>query len=246
MKTSLYLFFILIVTVSCHQKGMEITSSDSSKKLSNLRSFRHELEKDELGTLMKINSHSKNMQDGNTLYSLNKIHGNGILVPVMDSLKRPNFKIKLSWREQDEKIRPFLNANKIDPNYSFLRQFCALEMIKRTDILRDNSDDALNSLGYYIEMLAQDQNTHPEVFYHGLKRLKNHWPKQKLKSTVELALNASQEAIRQLQENTNNMEKAVKNYPDAKTHPFYIEQREIGKEINAKYLFYIKQMKAMI
>jgi len=252
MKTSMYLFFILTVTVACHYKSVDITSVNSSTKPSNLRSsssllsFRTELKKDEFGTLMKVNLHDKNMQDGRALSSFNKIYRSGILLPVMDSLKRPNLKIKLPWRGQDEKIRPFLDANKTDPNYSYLRQFCALETIKRTDILSDDSDDALNSLGYYIEILAQEKNTSPAVFYYALKRLKNHWPKQKLIPTVELALSASNEAIRQLQENTDNMNKALKDYPEAKNHPFFLEQIEIGKEINTKYLFYIKQMKAMI
>ncbi len=146
-----------------------------------------------------------------------------------------------------KKIRSFLNENKEDPNYSYLRQFCALEVIRKTDILTDNTDDALSTLGYYIDILAQEQNISPAFFYYGFKRLKKYWPKQQFKSTVELAIKASEEAIHQNQEKVQNFEKALKkDYPEVIKSAFYADQMDASKEIDRQYLFYIKQMKAMI
>lgn len=246
MKTVIYFFIMSVIVVACHPKGIEKTSTNSSINKSSAQSLRIAFEEDDLTKLMKINSHGKELEKEQYMSFMTKIYKSGVLLPVMNSQKRPDYSTKLLWKEMDEKIRPFLDQNKEDADYSYLRQFCALSVIAKTDILKDNSDDALDALGYYIDILAQEQNISPAFFYHGFKKLKNHWPKQKLISTVKLALSASEEAIRQKEENTRNMEKALKDYPEAKNNAFYIDQMQASKEIDRQYQFYIKQMKAMI
>lgn len=247
MKTSIYFLFILTIMSACHPNGIDITSTNSPKNQSSVQSLKLAFEQGNLNTLMKINLHGRTLEQPDYMSLVTKMYNSGVLVvPAVKSGKRAENATGPLWRDKDEKIRSFLNENKEDSHYSFLRQFCALDVIRKTELLTDNSDEALSTLGYYIDILAQEQNISPAFFYQGLKKLKRHWPKQQFKSTVELAVKASEEAIRQNQENTKNMEKALKDYPEAKNNAFYIDQMDASKEIDRQYLFYIKQMKAMI
>lgn len=233
---------------ACHPNGIDITSTNSPKNQSSVQSLKLAFEQGNLNTLMKVNLHGRTLEQPDYISLVTKMYNSGVLVvPAVKSGKRAGNATGPLWRDKDQKIRSFLNENKEDSNYSYLRQFCALEVIRKTDILTDNSDDALSTLGYYIDILAQEQNISPAFFYQGLKKLKNYWPKQQFKSTVELAIKASEEAIRQNQEGIQNFEKAVKKgHPEILKGAFYADQMNAAKEIDRQYLFYIKQMKAMI
>ncbi|MFN3379581.1 MAG: hypothetical protein ACK41O_09005 [Runella zeae] len=233
---------------ACHPNGIEVTSANSPKNQSSAQYLKLAFERGDLNSLMKINLHGKTLEQADYVSLVTKMYNSGALVvPVIKSDKRAENAIGPLWKDKDEKIRSFLNENKEDPNYSYLRQFCALDIIRKTELLTDNSDDALSTLGYYIDILAQEQNISPSFFYQGLKKLKNYWPKQQFKSTIELAIKASEEAIRQNQEGIQNFEKGVKKgHPELLKSAFYADQIDASKEIDRQYLFYIKQMKAMI
>ncbi|WP_273213227.1 hypothetical protein [Runella zeae] len=248
MKTSIYFLFILTIMSACHPNGIEATSANSPKNQSSAQYLKLAFERGDLNSLMKINLHGKTLEQADYISLVTKMYNSGALVvPVIKGDKRAENAIGPLWRDKDAKIRSFLNENKEDPNYSYLRQFCALDVIRKTELLTDNSDDALSTLGYYIDILAQEQNISPAFFYQGLKKLKNYWPKQQLKSTVELAIKASEEAMRQNQQGIQNFEKGVKKgHPELLKSAFYADQIDASKEIDRQYLFYIKQMKAMI
>ncbi len=248
MKTSIYFLFILTIMGACHPNGIEVTSANSPKNQSSAQYLKLAFEQGDLNSLMKINLHGRTLEQADYMSLVTKMYNSGVLVvPAVKSGKRAENAIGPLWRDKDEKIRSFLNENKEDPNYSYLRQFCALDLIRKTELLTDNNDDALSTLGYYIDILAQEQNISPAFFYQGLKKLKNYWPKQQFKSKVELAIKASEEAIRQNQEGIQNFEKGVKKgHPEFLKSAFYADQMDASKEIGRQYLFYIKQMKAMI
>lgn len=126
-----------------------------------------------------------------------KMVGYGLFVFAKTKSEREKEGIseEFAWREQDAKVRTFLKAHEQDEYAFFYRQECAKNMLVFTDILRDDSNEALNSLAYYTEILLDEEFFSPGLMYFSLEKLKAVWGEEKTSNAVKVALNKQEEFL---------------------------------------------------
>lgn len=65
-------------------------------------------------------------------------------------------------------------------------------MITHTDLLADPSEGAIATLEFYVNLMVDEGMYSPGLYFYTLTRLKNHWPKSRVKETVKKVLSESE------------------------------------------------------
>lgn len=122
----------------------------------------------------------------------------------------------LRWDIEDKKVKTFLSSNMNDKYFSYLSQYCATQMIIRTDLLKKSSPQALSTLAYYTEMLIKEQSYNPVIIYNAFLKLKGYWSDDKMKSNAVETHKYCQNSITKAKVNLQNLSKALRNKSNEK------------------------------
>ncbi|NBB21339.1 hypothetical protein GVN20_18380 [Runella sp. CRIBMP] len=249
MKNVAYLCTLLIFCVSCQYNAAleKISAGNSETSSKSVESIRSAFENRDLVQLSRLNFHGEKAETFYLGLSSSKLRVPDVFQPIKNSKGKYDPTAKFSWKAEDGKMRSFLNElTESNVQNSCMKQLCAMQMILKTELLEDNSAEALEALRYYTDVLATEKNLSPAIYYYSLQKLKALGKSEKLAKTVRLSLNAVDEAIRQNRENTEKMEAAVKAYPEVKKSSFYVDQVRASKEFDAQYKHCAKEIKRML
>ena len=249
MKNLACLYVILFFCASCQPNGnLEKTSVHNDVTSSrSVKAIKTAFENGELVSLSKINYHGAAPETVSLGPLFVRLRDIGALQPVRNDQGKYDSAAKLSWKNEDEKLRGFLGGlSQTDVATSCIKQYCALQMILKTQLLEDNSPEALEALKYYTYVLATEKNLSPAVYYYSFQKLKVLGKSEQLTKIATHSLKAIDETILQNKENTQKMQLALKDYPEAKKGAFYMDQVNASQELDAQYKYCAQSIKKML
>ena len=90
-----------------------------------------------------------------------------------------------SWQAADEKVRAYL-ANQQDNEFLvLLEQMAGSAMIQRIQQAQGTSEERLEAVSYYTDLLVKNESNHYDVIYMGLSELRGHWDEARLRQAAD-------------------------------------------------------------
>ena len=101
-----------------------------------------------------------------------------------------------TWKEAHQKVRSILSSSSTVPQF-VREQDAALVMFREylnTDRWRDSlSQEKLEILGFYTDLLVQNRSPESELVYTGLRGLDGHWSDQRIIDAAETTIRAAKQ-----------------------------------------------------